>query len=79
MVHRYHTKSHFISNDCECPLDELFVHQALGAIKVDVKSIGCDFYVTNGHKYCLAPTGTGALYVSFETLNRNLLKTSFVR
>lgn len=56
-----------------------FGEQALGAIKVDVASIGCDFYVTNGHKYCLAPTGTGALYVSREALSKNFLKTSFVR
>ena len=35
--------------------------QALGVIEVDVKALGCDVYVTNGHKYCLGPTGTGAM------------------
>lgn len=52
--------------------------QAFGAIEVDVKALGCDFYVTNGHKYCLAPTGTGAMYVSRAALEGNYLKTSFV-
>ena len=42
--------------------------QAFGSIPVDVKEIGCDFYTVNGHKYCMAPTGTGACYVAREKL-----------
>lgn len=41
--------------------------QAIGGIQVDVKSLGCDIYVTSGHKWLLGPTGTGLLYLS-ETL-----------
>jgi L-cysteine/cystine lyase len=50
--------------------------QSLGAIPVDVKALGCDFYTTNGHKYCMGPTGTGALYVARERLE--WLQPSFV-
>ncbi|MGB0467251.1 MAG: SufS family cysteine desulfurase [Pontibacterium sp.] len=35
--------------------------QALPHFKVDVRDIGCDFYVFSGHKV-FAPTGTGALW-----------------
>ncbi|MCC6245790.1 MAG: aminotransferase class V-fold PLP-dependent enzyme [Gemmatimonadaceae bacterium] len=41
--------------------------QAVGAIAVDVKQLGCDAYATSGHKWLLAPKGTGLLY-----LNRSL-------
>ena len=38
--------------------------QAVGGIAVDVKALGCDVYATSGHKWLLAPKGTGLLYVS---------------
>lgn len=37
--------------------------QAFGAIPVDVHALGCDFYTFSGHKYIMAPQGTGGLYV----------------
>jgi len=37
--------------------------QAFGAIPVDVKELNCDFYACSGHKYIMAPQGTGAFYV----------------
>ena len=41
--------------------------QALPHLDVDVKSLGCDFYVFSGHKV-MAPTGTGVLYGREELL-----------
>jgi cysteine desulfurase/selenocysteine lyase len=35
--------------------------QAVPRIPVDVRALGCDFYVFSGHK-CYGPTGIGALY-----------------
>ena len=36
--------------------------QCVGALKVDVKAIGCDFYSLNGHKWTCGPKGTGFFY-----------------
>ncbi|GAB2503980.1 cysteine desulfurase [Pseudoxanthomonas sangjuensis] len=41
--------------------------QAAPHRKVDVQSIGCDFYAITGHKMC-GPTGTGALWAKKEHL-----------
>ena len=38
--------------------------QALGAMPVDVKALGCDLYAFPGHKALLGPQGTGGLYVA---------------
>lgn len=38
--------------------------QAVGGIAVKVKALGCDVYATSGHKWLLAPKGTGLLYLS---------------
>lgn len=38
--------------------------QAVGGIAVNVKALGCDAYATSGHKWLLAPKGTGLLYLS---------------
>jgi cysteine desulfurase/selenocysteine lyase len=41
--------------------------QSAGHVPVDVRAMGCDFYVFSGHKMC-APTGSGALYGRAERL-----------
>ncbi len=38
--------------------------QAVGAMPVDVGSLGCDAYAASGHKWLLGPKGTGFLYVA---------------
>jgi len=43
--------------------------QAVGAIDVDVKEIGCDFYTIAGQKALCAGQGTGALYCRKELGN----------
>jgi len=40
--------------------------QAVGGIAVDVNALGCHVYATSGHKWLLAPKGTGLLYLSEE-------------
>ena len=40
--------------------------QAVGSIDVNVKALGCHVYATSGHKWLLAPKGTGLLYLSNE-------------
>ena len=37
--------------------------QSYGAIPVDVRALDCDFYAFSGHKYIMAPQGTGGFYV----------------
>ncbi|MCL4366239.1 cysteine desulfurase [Patescibacteria group bacterium] len=39
--------------------------QAVGHFKVDIKKLGCDFYVFSGHK-CLGPSGVGVLWMRKE-------------
>jgi isopenicillin-N epimerase len=39
-------------------------------IPLNVEDIGADYYGGNGHKWLLAPTGTGFLYASTEMLDR---------
>lgn len=38
--------------------------QALGAMPVSVKDLGCHAYAASGHKWLMGPKGTGILYVS---------------
>ncbi|MDQ7793970.1 MAG: aminotransferase class V-fold PLP-dependent enzyme [bacterium] len=38
--------------------------QAAGALPLDLKELGCDFYAFPGYKWLLGPAGTGALYVA---------------
>jgi selenocysteine lyase/cysteine desulfurase len=40
--------------------------QAAGGIPVDLGALGCHAYATSGHKWLLAPKGTGLLYLSEE-------------
>ena len=44
--------------------------QAVGAIDVNVKQLGCHAYATSGHKWLLAPKGTGLLYLSTDLAAR---------
>ena len=37
--------------------------QSYGAIPIDVKALDCDFYTFSGHKYIMAPQGTGGCYI----------------
>ncbi len=37
--------------------------QAVGAFRVDLHDLGCDYYAFPGHKWMLGPDTTGALYV----------------
>jgi selenocysteine lyase/cysteine desulfurase len=41
--------------------------QAAGAIKVNVKELGCHAYATSGHKWLMGPKGTGLLYISKDS------------
>lgn len=43
---------------------------AVGQIPVDVKATGCDFYAGCGHKWLLAPQGSGFLYVADDWIDR---------
>jgi L-cysteine/cystine lyase len=38
--------------------------QGLGAIPLDMRSLGCDFYAASGQKWLCGPDGSGCLYVS---------------
>lgn len=44
--------------------------QAVGNTPVDVKAIGCDAYAGPGHKWLLAPKGTGFLYISKDASSK---------
>jgi selenocysteine lyase/cysteine desulfurase len=37
--------------------------QGIGAVPVDVREMGCDFYAASGQKWLCGPDGTGCLYV----------------
>ena len=43
--------------------------QSAGHMPVNVRDLGCDFYVFSGHKIC-APTGSGALYGRLALLEK---------
>jgi L-cysteine/cystine lyase len=42
--------------------------QAVGAFRIDLHDIGCDYYAFPGHKWLLGPDATGALYVRRDRL-----------
>lgn len=55
------------------PREILFVcdgAQAPGMIPVDVHALGVDAYACSGHKWMLAPKGTGLLYIRAEAQER---------
>ncbi|HEY3289782.1 MAG TPA: aminotransferase class V-fold PLP-dependent enzyme [Anaerolineae bacterium] len=37
--------------------------QAVGQFNIDLHDIGCDMYISNGHKWLYGPNGVGLLYV----------------
>jgi selenocysteine lyase/cysteine desulfurase len=43
--------------------------QGIGAVPVDVKALGCDFYAASGQKWLCGPEGSGCLYVRPERLD----------
>lgn len=43
--------------------------QGLGAIPVDVRELGCDYYAASGQKWLCGPAGSGYLYVRGERID----------
>jgi L-cysteine/cystine lyase len=43
--------------------------QAIGAVPVDVRELGCDFYAASGQKWLCGPEGSGCLYVRADRLD----------
>ena len=50
--------------------------QSFGAIPIDVRDLDCDFYSFCGHKYTMAPQGTGGLYIRKDRIE--WLKPSWI-
>jgi L-cysteine/cystine lyase len=44
--------------------------QGLGALRVDVRALGCDFYAAAGQKWLCGPDGTGVLYVRGDRIEQ---------
>jgi len=44
--------------------------QAVGQVRVDVQSLGCDAYVGSPHKWMMAPKGTGFMYLRRDVQDR---------
>lgn len=55
---------------CHAHGAELFVDgiQATGAVPVDVRALGVDYWASGGHKWLMGPEGTGMLYVRKERI-----------
>jgi selenocysteine lyase/cysteine desulfurase len=47
--------------------------QALGAVPVDVRALGCDFYAGSGQKWLCGPEGSGCLYVRQDRIDQLLV------
>jgi L-cysteine/cystine lyase len=43
--------------------------QGIGAVRTDVKELGCAFYAASGQKWLCGPDGTGCLYVNRDRLD----------
>ena len=43
--------------------------QGLGAVEVDVRALGCDFYAAAGQKWLCGPDGSGCLYVRADRVD----------
>ncbi|MCY3714763.1 MAG: aminotransferase class V-fold PLP-dependent enzyme [Gemmatimonadetes bacterium] len=50
--------------------------QSFGAIPIDVRELDCDFYSFCGHKYTMAPQGTGGLFIRKDRID--WLKPSWI-
>jgi selenocysteine lyase/cysteine desulfurase len=46
--------------------------QGLGAVPVEVRALGCDFYAASGQKWLCGPNGVGYLYVRSDLVQRLL-------
>jgi selenocysteine lyase/cysteine desulfurase len=44
--------------------------QAVGQFPIDLHNIGCDLYLSNGHKWLYGPNGVGLLYVRKDFLEQ---------
>ena len=44
--------------------------QAAGQFAIDLHDIGCDLYISNGHKWLYGPNGIGLLYVRRDFIDR---------
>lgn len=44
--------------------------QSTGGIPVNVQQLGCDAFVSSGHKFLLGPKGTGLLYIRQQSRDR---------
>ena len=53
--------------------------QGLGAVPVNVRLLGCDFYAASGQKWLCGPNGTGYLYVRAERAPELLAALARVR
>lgn len=47
--------------------------QALGAVPVDVRALGCDFYAASGQKWLCGPEGSGCLFIRQDRLDQLLV------
>jgi L-cysteine/cystine lyase len=47
--------------------------QGLGAVPVDVRALGCQFYAASGQKWLCGPEGSGCLFVSADALDDLLI------
>jgi L-cysteine/cystine lyase len=47
--------------------------QGIGAVPVDVKALGCDYYAASGQKWMCGPEGSGCLYVRESRLDELLM------
>jgi L-cysteine/cystine lyase len=47
--------------------------QGVGAVPIDVRALGCDFYAGSGQKWLSGPEGSGCLYVRRERLDELLV------
>jgi len=43
--------------------------QALGAISIDIKALGCDYFAASGQKWLCGPEGSGCLYIRPDRLD----------
>jgi len=44
--------------------------QGLGAVPVDVRALGCEYYASSGQKWLCGPVGSGYLYVRENAIDR---------